>query len=121
MQQIIQNLPLICLLIAVIACVICAIYYFYHAPSEEKREAVFEWLKLAVIKAEKEYGGKTGQIKLREVWNQALQTFPWLIRYISFEEFAALVDCALAWMHKQIEGNSAVYELIYGDIDDGAA
>lgn len=114
MRVFIQNLPMILLCLMFASAFVCAVYYFYHLPTEEKREAVFEWLKLAVFKAEKEYGGKTGQIKLREVWNQALQTFPWLIKYISFEEFSVLVDRALVWMHKQIEDNHAVYELVYG-------
>lgn len=117
MQTFIQNLPLICLLIAMIACLVCAVYYFYHLPTEDKKQALREWLKWAVLKAEKEYGGKTGQVKLREVWNQALQVFPWLVRCISFEQFSFLVDEALEWLDKQLVGNKAIIELVYGDVD----
>lgn len=99
------------------ACLVCAVYYFYHLPTEDKKQALREWLKWAVLQAEKEYGGKTGQVKLREVWNQALQVFPWLVRCISFEQFSFLVDEALEWLAKQLESNKAVSELVYGDVD----
>lgn len=106
------NLPMICLFIAITACLVCGVYYFYHMPTEDKKQALREWLKWAVFKAEKEYGGKTGQIKLREVWNMALKEFPWLVRCMSFEMFSCFVDEALEWLKKQLESNDAVKQLV---------
>lgn len=117
MQAFIQNLPLIFLCLMFASAFVCAVYYFYHLPTEDKKQALIEWLKWAVLQAEKEYGGKTGQLKLREVWNMALQTFPWLLRYISFEEFSKMVDCALEWLDNQLDGNKAIVDLVYGEID----
>lgn len=117
MQAFLQNLPMIFLCLIFATALVCAVYYFYHLPTEDKKQALIEWLKWAVLQAEKEYGGKTGQLKLREVWNKALQTFPWLLRYISFEEFSMLVDTALEWLDKQLAGNQAIIELVYGDVD----
>ena len=115
MNQFILNLPLICLFIAITACLVCGIYYFWHMPTEDKKQALREWLKWAVLWAEKEYGGKTGAIKLREVWSKALQTFPWLVRCVSFEQFSFLVDEALEWLKNQIESNEAVKQFINSD------
>lgn len=112
MNQFIINLPLICLFIAITACLVCAIYYFYHMPTEDKKQALIEWLKWAVTVAEKEYGGKTGQLKLRYVWELALKQFPWLTRCMSFEMFSRYVDEALEWFRNQLESNPAIKQLV---------
>lgn len=108
MHEFLVNLPFICLLIAVLACLIAVIYNFVVLPPSGKKEALKEWLKWAVFKAEQEYGGKTGQLKLREVYNLAIQQFPWLLRFVSFEEFSLYVDEALEWLKTQLESNEAM-------------
>lgn len=84
------------------------INYFLCLPTESKKQALQEWLKWAVTVVEKEYGGKTGQLKLRQVWDMALKQFPWLIKCFTFEEFSAYVDSALAWMRQQLAQNNAI-------------
>ena len=108
MHEFLVNLPTICLFIAVLACLIAVIYNFVVLPPSGKKEALKEWLKWAVFKAEQEYGGKTGQLKLREVYNLAIQQFPWLLRFVSFEEFSFYVDEALEWLKTQLESNEAM-------------
>lgn len=115
MHEVIVNLPLICLLIALLVCLGAVVYNFIMLPPSGKKEALKEWLKWAVFKAEQEYGGKTGQLKLREVFNLAIQQFPWLLRFVSFEEFSLYVDEALEWLKTQLESNDAMKQLIGGE------
>lgn len=112
MHEIALNLPLICLFIAILVCLVCALYSFVTLPTSGKKEAFKEWLKWAVTVAEKEYGGKTGQLKLRYVWEMALKQFPWIERWISFEEFSHYVDEALEWLKNQLDSNSAMKQLV---------
>lgn len=115
MHEFVVNLPLICLVIALIICFVAVMYNFVCLPPSGKKEALKEWLKWAVFKAEQEYGGKTGQLKLREVFNLAIQQFPWLLRFVSFEEFSLYVDDALEWLKTQLESNDAMKQLIGGE------
>ena len=71
-----------------------------------------QWLLLAVIEAEKEFGSKTGAVKLRYVYDMFLSAFPLLAKFISFEEFGAMVDEALEQMKHLINTNMAVFNLV---------
>lgn len=84
------------------------IYEFFQLSKERQIEIVKEWLLLAVIKAEKELGAKTGQIKLRFVYDMFLAKFKWLSYVISFESFSDLVDEALDKMRFMLTNNEAV-------------
>lgn len=94
-------------LCGVAVCIIFAIQ-FAKEPSEKKMEMVREWLLFAVIQAEKELGGGTGQIKLRYVWDMFIKTFPALSSVISFELFKVLVDDALEEMRHLLDTNKEV-------------
>lgn len=108
MHEFIVNLPFICLVIALIICFLAVMYNFICLPPSGKKQALKEWLKWAVTVAEKEYGGKTGQLKLRYVWELALKQFPWLVRFVTFDEFSLYVDEALEWLRGQLESNEAM-------------
>lgn len=69
---------------------------------------VKQWLKYAVVEAEKFLGGKTGQLKLRYVYDLAVRQFPWIVTFITFEVFSGWVDEALEWMKDQIQQNKAI-------------
>ena len=73
---------------------------------------VKEWLKYAVTLAEKELGTGTGQIKLREVYDWLLSTFPVFGRLIPFPIFSKMVDESLEWMRKQIESNNNIASFV---------
>ena len=111
MQLFCEYLPTICLFLALLVCLVSALYTFLILPTSGKKEALKEWLKWAVTVVEKEYGGKTGQLKLRYVWDMAIKQFPWLERCISFEMFSCYVDEALEWLRNQLESNEAMKEL----------
>jgi hypothetical protein len=93
----------------VFVCGAIFIYFAYKYPSK-----VREWLLYAVTIAEKEYGGGTGQIKLRAVYDKFLAKYPKLSFFISFETFSGWVDIVLDKMRVMIEENPAANALVKG-------
>lgn len=108
----IENWYLLILILAVVVIVIVAIVNFFRQPSTEQMRKVREWLLLAVIEAEKIFGGKTGEIKLRYVYDLFIMRFPAIAKVISFETFSFLVDEALDRFKKILETNTAVQEYV---------
>ena len=102
-----------CVVIAILLCVIvCGFIWFYKLPKNAKIAEVKEWLKWAVVEAEKFLGGGTGQLKLRYVYDLAIEKFPWLVNICTFEMFSSWVDEALEWMKDQIEKNARIENFI---------
>ena len=64
------------------------------------------------IEAERRFGSKTGQIKLRYVYDWFITKFQFLSLLISFEEFGKMVDKALEEMQHLIETNDAVSKYV---------
>lgn len=77
-----------------------------------------KWILLAVIEAEKQFGSKTGVIKLRYVYDLFIQTFPVLSKFMSFEKFSIMVDDALEEMNHYINTNTAIFNYIGGYMED---
>ena len=73
-----------------------------------------EWLKYAVCVAEKELGEKTGQLKLRYVYDMFIEQFPSLASVLPFTIFSKWVDIALEWMKLQLEQNKEIKFIITG-------
>lgn len=84
------------------------IYHFTKLDKQQKIANIKEWLKLAVIEAEKALGGGTGQLKLRYVYDLAVKQFPWIVALVTFDVFSGWVDEALEWMKEQLEQNKAI-------------
>ena len=76
------------------------------------KEKAKKWLLLACLEAEKEFGSKTGVIKLRYVYNMFLATFPVLSKFMSFKQFSNMVDTALEEMKHLINTNMAVFNFV---------
>lgn len=74
-----------------------------------------KWLLLAVIEAEKEFGSKTGVIKLRTVYERFISTFPLLSKFVTFETFSGMVDEALVEMQHYIDTNMKIFEYVGGE------
>ena len=108
MNTLIENWALIVALACVLALIISLVVNFFKLPNSKKIEAVKEWLKLAVVEAEKTLGSQTGQLKLRLCYDLFVQRFPEVAKFVSFETFSSWVDDALDWMKKQVESNDAV-------------
>lgn len=83
-------------------------YNFGKQDKETKIANIKQWLKLAVVEAEKALGSGTGQLKLRYVYDLAVKQFPWIVTLVTFEIFSGWVDEALDWMREQLKQNSAI-------------
>ena len=112
MQQFVLHLPAILGVLIILLMCLCTAYILLTLPRRSQIEALKEWLKWAVVLAEKQLGSGTGQLKLREVYDLTIATFPWVMRKLSFEGFSLLVDEALVWMKEQLEKNTNIQEYI---------
>lgn len=105
---IMNNWLTIILSIAALAVFVVKVVQFVRSPSDKQIENLKEWLKLAVTEAEAALGSGTGQLKLRDVYDMAVEKFPWVGEFITFETFSTWVDEALEWMNNQLESNDKV-------------
>lgn len=103
-----NNWLTIILSIAALAVFIVKVVQFVRSPSDKQIENLKEWLKLAVTEAEAALGSGTGQLKLRDVYDMAVEKFPWVGEFVTFETFSTWVDEALEWMNNQLESNENV-------------
>ena len=117
MDFMIENWYMLFGLIALIFMTGLAIYSFFKKPTPEQMDNLREWLLGAVTKAEKELGGGTGQLKLRQVYDLFVARFPWLAKVISFATFSDMVDDALVEMRELLDKNAAVQAYVTGDLN----
>lgn len=106
------------IIVAIIAALVVAgvaIYRYFGLPSDAQLAKVREWLLWAVTEAEKELGGGTGKLKLRQVYDLFVTRFPWLAKIVSFELFSDMVDDALDEMREMLANNQAVKALVNGE------
>jgi hypothetical protein len=80
-----------------------------------ERKNLKSWLVFAVAAAEKALGSGTGELKLRQVYDQFLDKFPVLSKFMSFEMFSGLVDKALESLEDMLNTNEAVNTYIKGE------
>lgn len=111
-KTMLENWEILVALLALAGIIGVWIGRFLKMPAAEQREKIKKWLLWAVAEAEKELGGGTGKLKLRQVYDLFLQRFPTVAMAISFETFAAWVDEALAEMRELLQKNEAVYRMI---------
>ena len=114
MNFIINNWYIILALAAVLGVAAWYVYRYFNLPSEAQLAKVREWLLWAVTEAEKELGGGTGKLKLRQVYDLFVTRFPWLAKIVSFELFSDMVDDALDEMREMLQNNKAVQQLVEG-------
>ena len=105
----------------IVFALVAIIFGFIHMPTAKQIENLMEWLKIAVVEAEKQFQSGTGQLKLRAVYESAVIAFPWIAKYMTFQKFSQLVDIALVWMREQIEQNEKIREYIEGNEKDKVA
>lgn len=84
------------------------IFKFASLSKEEKYKQIKAWLLQAVLFAEKEFGGKTGKLKLSYVYDLFCKTFPWLARIIPFAMFSEFVDQVLIEARELLKNNQAI-------------
>lgn len=113
MEWLVENWYLV---LAGVVCCVGAIYgvrVFMNKPTSEQVANIKEWLRWAVMEAERELQGGTGQAKLRRVYDMAIAKFQWL-SFISFDNFSVWVDDALVWMKEQLEVNPNIKAYVEG-------
>ena len=115
MKMFVENWYVIVALIAVFVVACCIVYRFLKLPTAAQVEKVKAWLLWAVTNAEKELGGGTGKLKLRQVYDLFVQRFPAVAMAISFDTFSLWVDEALTEMRKMLVENKAAAELVKGE------
>ena len=108
MNFLIENWPLLVAAIAVIAVAAIYVVNFFKKPGSEQLAKVKEWLLYAVVQAEKELRGGTGQIKLRYVYDMFVTKFPVVSNFVTFETFSYMVDEALIKMRHLLETNEKI-------------
>lgn len=79
-----------------------------------QKEKVKEWLKWAVVEAEKLLGSGTGQLKLRQVYDWFCEQFTFLSAIVPFKVFSAWVDTALDTMREWLDSNAQVNAYVTG-------
>lgn len=87
------------------------------SKARKDMKKIREWLVYATTIAEKELGGGTGQLKLRQVYDMFVSKFTWLAKIISFDKFSELVDEALGDMNKLLQTNTAVSAFVNGSVE----
>lgn len=107
-----DNIAVVIGIVTMIAVAVYAVYYFLNLEKSKQLEIVQEWLLLAVVQAEKELGGGTGQIKLRYVYDLFLNKFSFLSKIITFNQFSSLVDMALMKMNDMLQSNVQLKEYV---------
>lgn len=95
-----------------VGCVTGIIVIVYLIVNQKKK--VIEWLKYAVTEAEKLLGEKTGQLKLRQVYDWFVEKFPVVAAFLPFRVFSSWVDVALETMRKWLEDNQSVANYVEG-------
>ena len=118
MEWLINNWYLIVAAGAVVGVAVYAVRKFVGLPTGQQIANFKEWLKWAVTEAEKELGSGTGQLKLRMVYNMAVDKVPWIAKLVTFEMFATWVDEALIWLNNQLESNKAIIDRVKGGAED---
>ena len=120
MDFIVENWAVFVVVLAILAVAIVAIVRFVGLPTASQLAKVKEWLLWAVTEAEKELGGGTGQLKLRQVYDLFVTRFPWLAKLISFELFSDMVDEALEEMRHLLDTNTAVAAFVTGSTEQNS-
>ncbi len=101
----------------IIGAVILIIVIVYMVT--QQRTKCLEWLKYAVSEAERLLGEKTGQLKLRFVYDWFCEKFRILAAIIPFRVFSAWVDVALETMRDWLESGNAIGDFILGYSEGG--
>ena len=111
MEWLVNNWYLLVTFILVGVVIVVTVYHFLKLPTKQQLSCFKEWLKIAVFEAERELGRKTGQLKLRLVYDMAISKFSWL-SFISFETFSDWVDEALKEVNKWLESNEDIKRVV---------
>lgn len=112
MEWLAQHWGLVCTIFVFLAGGIKAVLTFNAKSKEQKLESLRAFLLQACLKAEIEFGSKTGRIKLSQVYSDVCSSLPWVAKAISFEEFSATVDDILVELRNMLSSNDKVATMV---------
>ena len=115
MEWLIENWYVFVGIVSAIFVAVAMAVKFFNMPTEKQLEALREWLKYAVSVAENELGGGTGQLKLRMVYDMAIEKFSWVSKIYTFDDFSRDVDDALIWLENQLDKNKNIKAIVVGE------
>ena len=107
-----MDISTVLILIAIGIAAASAIYKFVKLGKERQVENIKQWLVFACLEAEKSLGSKTGQIKLRYVYDLFVSKFKFVSYLVPFEVFSKWVDDSLVDMKNIINTNDAVKKIV---------
>lgn len=90
----------------VIVVVLILLFGIYYTITNKQKVRI--WLEWAVTTVEKELGTKTGQLKLRKVYDMFIERFPVFSKLVPFSTFSIWVDEALEFLRNQLANNEAI-------------
>lgn len=114
MEWVINNWFLFVAGAAAVGVAAIAIKHWLELPTEEQIRNIKQWLLYAVTEAEAQLGSGTGQIKLRYVYDKAIERFKWA-GIIKFETFSDWVDEALEEMKHMLATNQQIRQIVEED------
>ena len=97
-----ENWYVIFTFICAIILLVMKIIEFIGFPTEKKIAEVKHRLLSYVTKAETELGSRTGELKLATTYDYFCKEFPYLTKWIPYEDFKELVDEILPEMRSII-------------------
>ena len=83
-----------------------------------QKKSLKDILLYLCTEAEKMFGSKTGQLKLKYVWSQACSQFKFLTTFLSFDKFSEMVDNCLVDMKHLVETNESIAEYVGAEKKD---
>ena len=112
MYWLINNSDVIVGILALITVFVLIAIKFLQTSRDKQIEKVKEWLLYACIEAEKSLGDKTGEIKLRYVYDMFIDKFKFVSMFLSFEDFSDLVDDSLDTVEDMLDTNKNLKDYV---------
>ena len=112
---IIEHLPIIIAALAVVAAIIGFVVWFVKASPEKRRGVINQVLYSLAIEAERLYGGKTGQIKKKQVIAWFFERYKWLAVFVTEEQIGTWIDEAVDDMNEWLQSNPVGAANIIGE------
>ena len=112
MYWLINNSDVIVGILALITVFVLIAIKFLQISRDKQIEKVKEWLLYACVEAEKSLGNKTGEIKLRYVYDMFVDKFKFVSMFLSFEDFSDLVDDSLNTVEDMLDTNKNLKDYI---------
>lgn len=114
MKWLVDNWTLLVVLASLVIFGVTKAVKFSQLSRAEQIESAKHLLLKWVAEAEAKYGGGTGIIKLRDVYEKFVGYYKDLAEVIPFETFSKWVDDALEEMDEILKDNPEVANLVYG-------